>query len=445
MLSRTDRPENQPVKKTLTDRLLKSLKPAAPGKRPIIWDAVVPGFGIRNTDRGHLTFVLGARFPGTKHFTPRELGEYGALTLEQARDRAREWLDLIVKGVDPRAHSDDLKLVEQRRRENSFEAVANEFIRLNVIGPDPAKPKQRKGREVERDVRREFIARWGKRPITAITAHDVIAVLDDAVARGSPYQAHNLLGYVRRIFNWAIARGVYGIDRSPVDRMRPGDVIGKKALRTRVLTDAELHALWQGTGRMAYPYGPLFRMLALTGQRKSEVAEARWGEFDIRGALWQIPRGRMKGDAPHIVPLTPEATAILESLPRFDRGDFLFSATFGEQPVNGFSKSKARLDQLMLAELRKGADDPKKITLDEWVIHDIRRTVRTRLSALPIPDLVRELVIAHAQRGLHKVYDQHSYINEKRRALELWTDRLLRIVEPRSLIGNVVTFAQAHP
>ena len=75
--------------------VLKSLKPAPAGKRPIIWDSVVPGVGIRNTDRGHLTFVLGARFPGSKHFTPRELGEYGSLTLEQAREKARAWLALI--------------------------------------------------------------------------------------------------------------------------------------------------------------------------------------------------------------------------------------------------------------------------------------------------------------------------------------------------------------
>jgi hypothetical protein len=60
---------------------------------------------------------------------------------------------------------------------------------------------------------------------------------------------------------------------------------------------------------MPYPYGPLFRLLALTGQRKSEVAEARWSEFDIPGRLWHIPPGRMKGDAAHVVPLTPEAVA----------------------------------------------------------------------------------------------------------------------------------------
>ena len=147
--------------------------------------------------------------------------------------------------------------------------------------PNPAKPRQRKGREVERDIRKEFIARWGKRPITAITPHDVIAVLDEAVARGAPYQAHNVLGYVRRIFNWAIARSVYDLDRSPCDRMRPADVIGSKALRTRVLTDPELRALWRATEALGYPYGPLFQLLILTGQRKSEVAEASWPEFDV--------------------------------------------------------------------------------------------------------------------------------------------------------------------
>ncbi len=441
-----DRPETnrrrKNMKKSLTDRFLKSLKPAGVGKRYDVWDTVVPGLACRVTDRGRRTFVLAGRFPGSAHATRRALGEYGVLTLEKARDRAREWLELTKKGIDPRAHAEETKLAEQRRRENTFEAVANEFLRLNVIGPNPENPKQRKGREVERDVRREFIAPWGKRPITSITAHDVLAVIDAAVARGAPYQAHNLLGYARRIFNWAIARGVYGLDRSPCDRMRPGDVIGRKALRARVLSDPELRALWQATGSMAYPYGPLFRLLALTGQRKSEVAEARWGEFDFGAGLWHIPRGRMKGDAPHVVPLTPQALAILQTLPRFGRGDFLFSTTFGQQPVNGFSKAKNNLDEAMLAELRKQAADDEareKIKLEPFVIHDIRRTVRAGLSALPVPDLVRELVIAHSRPGLHKVYDQYAYLDEKRHALELWTARLLGIVAPTPVASaNVV-------
>jgi integrase len=166
----------------------------------------------------------------------------------------------------------------------------------------------------------------------------------------------------------------------------------------------------------------VFQLLALTGQRKSEVAKARWREFDLDKKIWTIPPERMKGEAAHVLPLTDDMIAILTALPRFKKGDHVFSTTFGSKPVNGFSKAKLRLDAAMAEVLGKPVED--------FVIHDIRRTMRTHLSALPIPDLVRELVIAHAQRGLHKVYDQHAYEAEKRHALELWAARLRNIVSP---------------
>jgi integrase len=128
----------------------------------------------------------------------------------------------------------------------------------------------------------------------------------------------------------------------------------------------------------------------------------------------------MKADAAHVVPLTDDVIAILKSLPRFNKGDHLFSSDFGAKPVNGFSKAKLRLDKAMAAEL---GEEPKP-----FVIHDIRRTMRTGLSALPVPDLVRELVIAHTKPGLHKVYDQFAYFDEKRHALKLWAARLRGIV-----------------
>jgi hypothetical protein len=195
-------------RKRLTDRYLRSLKPAKPGKHYDRWDDRVPGFGVRVSETGRLTFVLMARYPGSKNPTRRALGEYGALTLEQARTKARHWLELLRRGVDPREDEDRKRIEQQRRRANSFRVVCEEYIRLAVIGPNPDKPKQRKGMETKRDLEKEFIARWGSRSITDIVAHDVIAVLDDAVSRGAPYQAHNLLGHVRRLFNWAIARGV---------------------------------------------------------------------------------------------------------------------------------------------------------------------------------------------------------------------------------------------
>jgi integrase len=353
------------------------------------------------------------------------------MSLAKARQTAAQWREWIAEGKDPAGEIGRQQAAEQRKRANSFRVVAEEFIKL-------AASKQRKGAEVKRDIEKEFIARWDGRPITDITSHDVIAVLDEAVARGSPYQAHNLLGHIRRLFNWAIARGVYGLDRSPCDRMKPKDVIGPKAVRTRVFNDTEWRAFWRATGEIKYPYGPLFRMLALTGQRKSEVAEAQWSEFDLKRKLWTIPAERMKADAPHVVPLSDAVIAILEDLPRFNKGDHLFSTDFGHRPVNGFSKAKVALDGAILAKLRK--DNPKA-KLAPYVIHDIRRGMRTGLSALPISSDVAELVIAHARPGLRKVYDQYAFESEKRKALDLWAARLRDIVEPPPT--NVVEFGSS--
>lgn len=444
----------------LTDRLLRSLKPC--GASRDVMDALVPGLGVRVLSSGQRSFVLVGRFPSSRNPTRRALGEYvplgdqeakeaenrylrlperdreeltfdqymlqtyGATTLAGAREKARQWLAMIQRGADPRQVEDRRRLAERRRLENSFSAVAEDFIKEKL-------PSERKGREAELDIRREFMPRWGKRPITEITAPDVRDVIKAAKDRGAPYQAHNLLVLARRLFSWAIDQQVYGLETSPCDRLKPKAIIGKKVFRTRILDDDELRALWRATGRLGYPYGPLFRMLVITGQRKSEVAEARWSEIDLAKKLWIIPVERMKADAAHVVPLSDDAIKVLKSLPRFKKGDCLFSTTFGVKPVNGFSKAKERLDKRMLrclkalARVRRSAQAPQ---IDPWVIHDIRRTMRTGLSALPVPDLVRELVIAHSKPSLHKVYDQHAYVDEKRRALDLWALRVRNIVEP---------------
>src|SRR5262249_15194274 len=305
--------------------------------------------------------------------TRRSLGTYGELTLEQAREKAGTWRNLLRKGVDPQTEEDRQRRAELRRQENSFAAVAEEFIKRHVR-------KTRKAVAFERELRKEFIERWGARPITEIDQSDVKAVLGEAVDRGAPYQAHNLLVHVRSLFNWAIGQGDYGLGRSPIDRLKSSLVIRQKLGRKRGIDDNELRGLWRVTGKLKYPFGPLFRMLLLTGQRKSEVAEARWREIDLDKKLWTIPPERMKADAAHIVPLTNDVVKVLADLPRFKKGDHLFSTTFGAKPVNGFSKAKARLDGAMAAEL---GHEP-----EAFVIHDIRRSVRTNLSALPIPDLV---------------------------------------------------------
>jgi integrase len=408
-------------KRTLNDRIIKSCKPATSGRYEIM-DTVVPGFGIRVTDSGTKTFILVARYPGSENPTRRSLGEYGELTLEAARTRARSWHELLRRGVDPAMDEERQRLSAQRKRKNTFAAVAEDFIRDKL-------PSERKGREVEQDIRRELIPAWGGRPIADITPLDVRAVVRAVKDRGAIYQAHNMLVIVRRMFNWVIDQHVYGLETSPCDRLKPRTLIGEKKARQRILSPAELRALWKASETMGYPYGPLLRLLALTGARKSEVADASWSEFDLEHKLWTIPAARMKADAAHIVPLSEATIEILQSLPRFKKGNHLFSTTFGARPVNGFSKAKEILDREMAKVL--GA------SVDAYVFHDIRRTVRTQLSAIPgISDLVRELVIGHSRPGLHRVYDQYAYLDEKRHALQAWAARLRDIVEPSP--ANVV-------
>src|SRR3954449_3546008 len=248
------------------------------------------------------------------------------------------------------------------------------------------------------------------------------AAIRAIVNRGARYQAHNAFALLRLLYRWAIGTGEYGINASPVERLQAGKLIGKLELRDRVLKDDELRRVWDAAGEMGSRPGRVFRPLILTGLREREVANASWPEFDLRARLWLVPAARMKGAAAHEIPLADRALELVEALPRFTAGGFLFSTTAGEKPVNGFSKAKARIDRL------SGVED--------WKIHDLRRTMRTHLSALPVQDLVRELVIAHAKPGLHKVYDQHAYQSEKRECLELWEWRLLAVAE--SPAGNVV-------
>ena len=420
-------------KRVLTDRLLKSLKPAPAGKRPLIWDSIVPGLAVRITDKGKLTFVLVTRYPGSRNPAPRALGEYGALTLDAARTKTRAWLELITKGIDPKREVERERIEWQRRQKNSFAAVAEDFIKREVV-------KKRRGADMERELRQEFVARWGNRPVTDITQHDVLAVLDEAVDRGASSQAHALFGHVRRLYNWALGQGRYGLTSSPCDRLKLKDLVGQRKLRTRVLNDDELRLLWRASGRLSYPFGPMYRLLMLSGLRRNEVADAQWREFDLKKKIWTIPAERMKGGAAHAVPLTEEMLALLASLQRLDGGDHLFSTTLGRRPVSGFSKTKRQLDKRMQfgwnALRRINGRDRGSIA--PWVIHDIRRSVRTHLSALPVTDLVRELILAHARPGLHKVYDQFAYIDERRRCLELWARRLMSIVEPRAAHSKIV-------
>jgi integrase len=362
------------MRRNFTDKFIRSLKAAPPGKRVEHWDAKVPSFGVRVTDRGHKTFILYLRWPGTRWAARREISEVGVLDLEQARKRARDWLAQIQLGIDPLEEIRKRKEANERARDSAFEVVAEAWFAV-------IRGRQRKAAEVETDVRREFVSRWRGRTISEITRSEVRAVIEEKAAQ-HPAQARNLLGYAKRLFTWAVDKEI--IVASPVQLLRASKVVGERNMRDRVLDDGELRAVWQAAEQEPYPYGPLVRLLILTD----------------------------------------EAVAIIEGLPRFRSGEHLFSTTHGVRPVNGFSKAKERVDAT--------TGD-----LDPWVFHDLRRTVRTNLSRCPGLDTeIRERMVAHAQSKMSQTYDLYEFANEKRRGFELWASLLHTILLPPD--SNVV-------
>jgi integrase len=428
-------------KRLLTDRYVRSLEPAASGERYDVFDSREPGFGVRVNDdidksrpgkAGRVTFILYARFPGSPNPTRRKLGLYGAeFTLEKARRKAAKWRELIDQGIDPAIAEEEARQAKARERDNSFGAVAEDFIRHIHDN------KERKADEVERDLRAHFIKAWSSRPISTIKAADVAAVIEATVRRGKRAQAHNLFGHIRRLFGWAVP---LRIEYSPCSQLSPRKLIGERVRRDRVLSDAELRALWLAAARIGYPYLPLYRLLLLTGVRLTEACEATWDEFDYQTSVWTIPADRMKktgsGAKPHLVPMTDDIRQVLCLLPgQFKGGPFLFSNNSGRSPIRAthFSKPKIRLDRLMLEIMRQADPDAE---LPSWTNHDIRRTVRTNLSALRIPEDVSEAILAHVKPGVRGTYDRHSYFEEKKAALSKWGGRLAHIVEPKP--DNVV-------
>jgi integrase len=431
-------------RKILTDKAIQAAKPAPPGRRRDIDDGQVPGLKLRVTDKGSKSFVLITRYPGYDQPARRSLGEYHAVTftLDKAREKGRQWLALVKRGIDPKQEEERIRLEqqedqerktkeEQRRQANSFAAVAEDYIADHVL-------KKRRGAKVARDIRRLAVATWGARPIESITRLDVRELVlrikdkggdpSNKKKEGAPEQARNVLSHLRTLFDWAIERGKYGLESSPCDRIKPSRLIGPKPAGQRTLDDSELRHVWKEAETFGYPFTPFVKLLLLTAQRRTEVAEARWAEFDLDRALWTIPGQRMKSGHAHLVPLATEAVEILNSLPRFGRGKFVFTATGDAKPIAGFSWLKNRIDTLAAEHIR-----------EPWTFHDLRRTARTHFSAIPVQEVVRELALAHSQQGLQKVYDLFKYQDEKRDLFEGWAKRLMAIVEP--VPGKVLQFS----
>ena len=383
----------------LTAAAVERIKPN-PEKRLEIPDGLLPGLYLIVQPTGGKSWAARYRY----HGRPRKvtLGSYPALGLKEAREAARAALQNVAKGKDPAAD----RALQKAARPDTFEAVVADFIEKY------AKKKTRSWRKTKRTLEREVVSQWGRRPIDSITRADVIDLLDSIMDEGKHYKANRVLGYVRKLFNWALERGI--VETSPVANV---SAPGKETRRDRVLGDDEIRAVWNGAEHLGYPFGGLVKMLLVTAQRREEVATMRWSHVDLDDAVWTLPREVTKSDRSHQVPLSPLALEILNHLPKM--GEHLFSSgRRGDIPVSGYSVAKRRLDKL------SGVAD--------WRLHDLRRTAASGMAQLNTAPHVLSKVLNHASdgTGVTAIYNRYGYEVEKRYALEAWGQRLESIIRP---------------
>ena len=406
------------AKRDFTDRYLKALKPAEQGRRVIFWDAQVPQFGIRVTDKSQRenvgSFVLVARFPGSSNPVPRRIGDFPAMGLAQARQIAREWREDIAKGVDPKVKEAERRREEDRRRADTFGAVFEAFA-------DDHLSTLRTGDAVRRAVNSHVIAQWGKRPIAEIRRADVNELIR-TLRKDAPIGANRVLAYLKKFFGWCIEQDI--LEASPAASIKRQS---KENRRDRVLTEPEIRAIWQACAELG-PFGRAFRFMLATGQRRTEAGEIVWSEIDRANRLWTLPRQRAKADRAHEIPLSDLAMGILDECPKL--GDFVFT-TLGTRPISGWSKAKAALDQLALERLKEIAlerGDDAPTTFADWRLHDLRRTAATQIAKLGVDRIVISKLLNHAEGGVTGIYDRHARDAEKRAAIERWGQRLQEIV-----------------
>lgn len=360
----------------LTNAKVAALKPGA--ARRDHWDELLPGFGIRVSPAGRKTWVVMLRRRPGGNASRISLGTYPAVSLAAARVKARELL------ADP----------SRLPAATTVEEAVAEYIHRDQRG------KQRKAwREVEQLLTRET-APWKGRRLATINRRDVVELINAAVDRGSPIAARRLLAHLRRFLTWCVEQSHLEVS--------PAVAVGQPAdapVRDRVLSDAELRAVWRALPLLGWPWGPIGQLLVLTAQRSGEVMGLRWEE--LAEDIWTLPAGRTKANREHKVPLVPQVQEIVAALPRL-HGTLVFPSR-GGRPSSNFPK--ARLDQL------SGASG--------WRLHDLRRTAASGMAELGVAPHVVGAVLNHSPKGVTMaVYVKHDFKAEKRAALENWAARV---------------------
>ena len=367
----------------------------------VYWDATLPGFGVKVTPKGRKVFIVLYRAGGAgSKLRKYTIGPYGRVTLHQARVAAQKVFAARLEGRDPAAEKREIKRrVVADRVEDLLETFVDQRLSQN-----------RSGAEIARLLRREMAKAWAGKSVHEIGKRDVVEVVSAIEQRGAPVAANKALKSIKMFLRWCVGRAI--LEQSPAEGV-PSPA--KEVARDRVLSDDELARVILAARQIDDRYGCIVELLALTGQRREEVAKLAWVEIDLTRQLWTIPKSRTKNAKGHVIHLSDQSIAVLDRMKKQDNDDFAFG---GSKPFQDFARAKRKLDEL------------SKIT--GWCLHDLRRTCVSGMARLGVSPHVADKVLNHqsgAISGVAAVYQRHEFLAERKDALERWSAHVAQIVK----------------
>jgi integrase len=374
----------------LTKNAIDSLP--TPASDTIYWDAGCPGFGVKVTPKGRKVFVVLYRTGGTGSILRKyTIGVFGRVTLHQARVAAQRVFAARLEGRDPAAEK---RAAKQRVVADRVDELLEAFIAQHVS-------QNRSATEISRLLRREVGKTWGHKSIHEISKRDIVELISAIEQRGAPVAANKALKTIKTFLRWCVGRAV--LEQSPADGV---PLPAREVARDRVLTDPELTQVILAARKIGGPYGGIVELLALTGQRREEVAGSTWNEFDLGQRIWTLPKARTKNAKQHAVHLSAQAIAVLKRMKK--QGPFVFSV-HGTTPFRDFSHAKRGLDAMS--------------GVKHWRLHDLRRSCVSGMARVGIPPHVADKILNHQAgtiSGVAAVYQRHEFLSERREALDLW-------------------------
>jgi integrase len=369
------------------------------------WDDAMPGFGVRlrgSSKRWTVQYRVG------KQQRRESLGDIRKVRLEDARKIARQRFAQVEFGNDPAVE-----------RAKSLQAATAAILTLGNVAARYLTAKEDRLRpNTYKQAKYHFAVQWkpfAGRPIDSLKRADVAAQLQEIIKKHGRTSAARARGNLSALFTWAMKEGL--CETNPV--IATNDPDEGILPRDRVLTDQELAAVWRACEDDTF--GRIVRLLILTGCRREEMGSLKWSEVNLDSGVLTIPGDRTKNHRVLVLPLPPVAIEILQSTPRREERDVVF--TTRGTGFSAWSYSKIALD----GRITTARGNP----LPRWVLHDLRRTMRTGLGKIGVQPHIAELAINHVKGGVQAIYDRHTYEREIKAALTLWANYVLSVVEDR--------------